>query len=232
MNGASKLDSFVSQPFSRKNCMIIINGITINANCIIAIIAVSIPCRIISPHPTGAASVADIKPYCASSAPPLHNKFITNAANIARNTRTPTIIHHRTPTLEATADSINRLCEKESIIAIMNTSFTLKSKETIAAIPAYKFKVLPRTSGTAASPDRPIKPMIGSNCSIIQGNTGVNCNIVTINVIGKITFPNVQVVVKPCKKPRFNIPFIRYPTLQINSLLFSLILLPCFVPIL
>src|SRR5699024_6496317 len=120
------------------------------------------------------------------------------AAVIASTRRTPEISHQLIPTLEATVDSMNKLCEKESITAKINTSFTEKSKEIIAAMPAYKFKLFPKTKGTAASPGKPNKPMIGLNNSIIHGKIGVCCRIVTINVIGKITFPNVHVTCNPC----------------------------------
>ena len=73
----------------------------------------------------------------------------------------------------ATDVSMKRLWEKESITARINTSFTVKSKVKIPAIPAYKFKKLPRTSGIAASPGKPSKRMNGVIKSIIHGKTGV-----------------------------------------------------------
>src|SRR5690606_23214839 len=110
-----------------------------------------------------------------------------------------------------TADSMNILCEKESIIAMMNTSLTVKSKDKIAPIPAYRFNVFPNTSGTAASPGRPSKYITGSTTSISHGNTGVYCRIVTIKVIGKITLPKIQTVLKPCLITHLKIPDIADP---------------------
>src|SRR5699024_12436772 len=62
------------------------------------------------------------------------------------------------------------------------------------------------TNGTAASPERPINFITGLTFSIIQGNIGVYWRMVTINVIGKITFPNIQTVFKPCCRPRYAVP--------------------------
>src|SRR5699024_6545361 len=155
VNGAKRLENMVNQPFSRKNCITIINSITITANCTTATPAVWIAGNVISPQPVGITSVAEVKPYCAGSDPPFQSKLIHMAASKARASRIPEINHQLTPTLEATVDSINKLWEKESITARINTSFTEKSNEIIAAIPAYRFKAFPRTKGTAASPDKP-----------------------------------------------------------------------------
>src|SRR5690606_2225865 len=114
----------------------------------------------------------------------------------------PTITHQLTPTLVATADSTNKLWLNDNIMAIINTSFTVNSKEIIAPMAAYKLRTFPNTNGKAASPGSPIQCITGSRSWINQGKTGVNCKMVTINVIGKITFPNVHVVCNPCFRPR------------------------------
>src|SRR5690554_1467204 len=115
-----------------------------------------------------------------------------NAATSANTIRIPDINHQLTPTLEATADSINKLCEKDSIIAIINTSLTVKSNETIARIAAYKFNAFPMTRGIAASPGKPISYISGATRFVNQDNTLVYCNIVIAIVIGKTIFPNVH----------------------------------------
>src|SRR5699024_5598903 len=155
-----------------------------------------------TPHPFTTTSLEDIKPYCADSAPPDQNRLIKTAATKARPIRIPEIIHQLTPTLDATADSINKLCENDSITAIIKTSFTVKSNEIIAAIPAYKFNAFPNTKGIAVSSDRQINFINWLILSITHGKTGVYCKNVTINVIGKITFPKVQTVLRPCCQPR------------------------------
>src|SRR5690625_2888875 len=155
---------------------------TITANCATAINAVWIACNVISPQPFGTTSADEVKPYCAGSPPPFHSKLIQIAASNARASRIPEINHQLTPTLEETVDSINKLWEKESITARINTSFTEKSNEIIAAIPAYRFKAFPRTKGTAASPDKPNNPITGLNNLMIHGKIGVCCKNVTINV--------------------------------------------------
>lgn len=60
------------------------------------------------------------------------------------------------------------------LTAKMKTSFTVKSKERIAPIPAYKFNVFPKTRGIAASPGKPITCINGSINEMSQGKTGVN----------------------------------------------------------
>src|SRR5699024_12050101 len=115
------------------------------------------------------------------------------AETSASEIRRPEISHQLTPTFDATVDSMNKLCEKDIITANIKTSFTVNSNDTIAAIPAYKFKAFPNTSGTAASPDSPRRPISGLILSITQGSTGVYCKMVTISVMGKMTFPNVHV---------------------------------------
>jgi hypothetical protein len=70
-------------------------------------------------------------------------------------------------------------------------------------------RAFPRTNGTAASPERPSNPITGSINAIIHGNTGVNYKMVTSNVIGKITFPNVHMVANPCFRPWYNITDIK-----------------------
>src|SRR5699024_885085 len=161
---------------------------------------------LISPQPVNSTSWSEMNPYFANSGPPDHVKLIIVAAMKASPIRMPEMNHQLTPTLEATADSINKLCENDSMIAIIKTSFTVKSNEIIAAIPAYKFNAFPKTNGTAASPERPINFITGLTFSIIQGNIGVYWRMVTINVIGKITFPNIQTVFKPCCRPRYAVP--------------------------
>src|SRR5690625_162420 len=120
-----------------------------------------------SPHPFNTTSLEDIKPYCADSAPPDQNRLIKTAATKANPIRTPEINHQLTPTLDANADSINKLCENDSMTAMIKTSFTVKSNEIIAAIPAYKFNAFPKTNGTAASPERPINFITGLTFSKI-----------------------------------------------------------------
>src|SRR5699024_3655550 len=115
-----------------------------------------------------------------------------NAVNNANPTRIPDMSHQLTPTFDATDDSINKLCEKESIIAIIKTSFTVNSKDTIATIAAYKFKKFPKTNCIAASPGKPIKCIIGASKSMNQGKIGVYCKIVTAIVTGKTIFPNIH----------------------------------------
>src|SRR5690625_1650921 len=130
---------------------------------------------------------------------------MTAADTIASPIRTAIMTENLTPTFAATADSTNKLWENDIIIAIINTSLTVKSKLTIAPIPAYKFKTFASTNGTAASPDKPINPINGSIQLMISGKTGVYCKIVTINVIGKIILPNVHVVSNPLFNPFFKV---------------------------
>src|SRR5699024_390934 len=104
----------------------------------------------------------------------------------------PEISHQLTPVREATADSINKLCEKDNIIARIKTSFTVKSNETIAPIPAYKLSVFPSTRGIAASPGKPMNSINGDTKRMNQSSTGVNCKMVTIIVTGKTILPKVQ----------------------------------------
>ena len=92
------------------------------------------------------------------------------------------------------------------MVANINTSFTVNSNDKIPAIPAYRFKALPKTRGIAASPRKPIKPINGSINCIIHGKTGVYCKITTINVIGKITLLNVHVVFRPADNPLLRVP--------------------------
>src|SRR5699024_4959176 len=99
----------VNQPKSRKNCIIIIKGITINDNCITASAAVFRPCKIIAGHVVKIISELEIKPYCAISLPPGQSKLTITTA-----TKTYTILnidkkHQFNPTLEARSDSINKL---------------------------------------------------------------------------------------------------------------------------
>ena len=82
----------------------------------------------------------------------------------------------------------------ESITAMINTSLIVKSSDKIAPMPAYKFKTLPKTSGTAASPGRPSSFITGAMISIIFCKTGVYPKTVIMNVTGKIIFPSNQVV--------------------------------------
>src|SRR5699024_1075546 len=143
-----------------------------------------------------------MKPYCAISVPPCQTKFIVIAEIKAKPIRIPDMSHQLTPTRDANADSINKLCEKDSIIAIINTSFTVNSNDTIAPIAAYKLRAFPNTRGIAASPGKPINFISGAIKSINHGNTGVYCNIVTAIVIGKTIFHNVHASDKPFLKPR------------------------------
>src|SRR5699024_4368950 len=126
--------------------------------------------------------------------------------------RMPEINHQLTPTLAATVDSMNKLWQNDSMIAMIKTSFTVKSKEIIAPIPAYKFNAFPNTSGTAASPGKPINPIKGDTLSTTYANTGVYCIMVTSSVIGKITLPKVHVTFTPCCEPRDAIPFNQHPS--------------------
>src|SRR5699024_1665771 len=173
VNGANTRDNASSQPFSRKNCIANIKGKITADNCNTAKIALFTPCQTMAVHVVSSTSDAAINPYCAGSDPPGHKILIKKADTNAKAIRIPEINHQFTPTLEATDDSINKLCEKDSIIAKINTSFTVNSNETIAPIPAYKLSAFPRTRGIAASPGRPINFMTGVKTSIIQGKTGV-----------------------------------------------------------
>src|SRR5699024_8235415 len=205
VNGANIFDKAVNQPNSRKNCITIINGKITRDNWTTAIVAVFNPCKNMADHVSNSTVGPLINPYCAISLPPCHTKLMTMAEIKAKATRILEISHQLTPTREANADSINKLCEKESIIAIINTSFTVNSNDTIAPIPAYKLSALPNTSGIAASPGNPINCINGATKLINQGNIGVYCNIVTAIVIGKTILPNVHASDKPCFNPRLTI---------------------------
>src|SRR5699024_5619445 len=90
--------------------------------------------------------------------------------------RIPEMSHQLTPTREATVDSMNKLWEKDSITAIVNTSLTVKSNETIAPIAAYKLRAFPNTKGTAASPERHKTPTTWINSMIINGKIRMTLN--------------------------------------------------------
>ncbi len=137
--------------------------------------------------------------------------------------RTTSTIHNFTPTFSATPVSMNKLCEKDNMTAMMNTSFTVNSNDKIPAIPAYKLSALPSTNGIAASPLSPNIPINGAISLIIQGNTGVCCKMTTSTVIGNMIFPSVQVVRSPafnpfCKRPHFPDPFLLILILHIDFL--------------
>src|SRR5699024_12025011 len=83
------------------------------------------------------------------------------------------ITHQLTPVLNATENSINKLCKKNNIIVKIKTSLIVKSNETIAPNPAYRLSAFPKTRGIAASPGRPINPISGDTNSINQSKTGV-----------------------------------------------------------
>src|SRR5699024_1295035 len=163
--------------------------------------AIFTPYQIISPHPVKSAWDEAINPYWASADPPSQTRLMTRAAISAKAIRIPEISHQLTPVRDATADSINKLCEKDNIIARIKTSFTVKSNETIAPIPAYKLRVLPSTRGIAASPGKPINSIKGDTKRINQSSTGVNCKIVTITVTWNTIFPNVHETRTPCCRP-------------------------------
>src|SRR5699024_273825 len=162
-----------------------------------AIVAVLTPYKIIADQVSSSTAGLLIKPYCAMSLPPCQTKLIVIAEIKAKAIRIPEISHQLTPTREAKADSINKLCENESIIAIIKTSFTVNSKDTIAPMASYRFKALPNTRGIAASPGKPIKPISGATKSINQGKICVYCKMVTATVIGKTILPKVQASDKP-----------------------------------
>src|SRR5699024_11423800 len=87
-----------------------------------------------------------------------------------------------------TANEIETLLEFRRVLfrsAIIKTSFTVKSNDIMAAIPAYKFKAFPSTKGIAVSPDKPINFINGLILSMIHGKTGVYCKNVIINEIGR-----------------------------------------------
>src|SRR5699024_8738726 len=106
----------------------------------------------------------------------------------------------------------NKLWQNDSMIAMIKTSFTVKSKEIIAPIPAYKFNAFPNTSGTSASPGKTIIHNKGDTSPIIHCNTGIYCNMDTSSVSRKITLPRVHVTFNPCCKPRYAIPFNKHPS--------------------
>src|SRR5699024_4689327 len=145
--------------------------------------------------------------YCAGSEPPDQTRLIKNADTSAKPTRIPEINHQFTPTLAATVDSINKLCEKDNIIAKINPSFTVKSNDTIAPIPAYRLIALPKTNGIAASPGNPITFINGVKKSIIHDIPDVYRKIVTKTVTGKTHFPNLNNTDTPCFKTLKNMPF-------------------------
>src|SRR5690625_1023671 len=207
VNGANPFDNASNQPDSLINCINIISGKITADNCKTAITAVFNPCKPIAVHVVSSTSDEEIKPYCAGSDPPDQTRLIKKADTSANPTRIPEINHQFTPTLEATADSINKLCEKDNIIAKINTSFTVKSNDTIAPIPAYKSSAFPKTSGIAASPGKPITFIKGVKRSIIHGKTGVYRKIVTKIVTGKTIFPNVHETETPCFNPLNIMPF-------------------------
>src|SRR5699024_9606941 len=207
VNGANPFDNASNQPDSLINCINSIRGKITADNCKTAITAVFNPCKPIAVHVVSSTSDEAIKPYCAGSDPPDHTRLTKNADMSAKPTRIPEINHQFTPTLAATVDSINKLCEKDNIIANINTSFTVKSNDTIAPIPAYKLSAFPKTSGIAASPGKPITFINGVKKSIIHGKTGVYRKIVTKIVTGKTIFPKVYETDTHCFNPLKIMPF-------------------------
>src|SRR5699024_132305 len=173
VNGLNTLETISIHPSSRKNCIISISGKITAANCNTAMNADFKQCITIAGEEDSSACPEEIKPYCAGSAPPLQKTWMIHAATSASTIRIPEISHQLTPVLDATDDSINKLCEKDSIIAIIKTSLIVKSNETIAPIPAYRLSAFPKTRGIAASPGRPINPISGDTNSINQSKTGV-----------------------------------------------------------
>src|SRR5699024_5238988 len=127
--GANLLEITFNQPKSLKYCITIINGITINDSCKTANKAVCIPCKIMLDQDVRVTSEFDISSDRVLSEPEDHSKLIKIAANIASAILNPEINHQLTPTRDANADSKNNLCEKDSNIAIINTSLTVKSKD-------------------------------------------------------------------------------------------------------
>src|SRR5699024_10852647 len=96
--------------------------------------AVLNPCKTIALQLCNTTSELAKNQYCAISAPQYHTRLIISAERIAKTILIRETSHQLTPTRDATADSTNILCENDNIIAIINTSLTVKSNEIIAPI--------------------------------------------------------------------------------------------------
>ncbi|EOD00566.1 hypothetical protein L21TH_1384 [Caldisalinibacter kiritimatiensis] len=106
-----------------------------------------------------------------------------------------------TPVFLATAVSTKRLCENDSITAIIVISFTDSVIDATAPIAAYKFTTFPKTIIIAASPGNPTKFIIGENKYDIHSIAGVCFKIVTNIYTGIIILVNIHVVFIPLFKP-------------------------------
>ena len=106
-------------------------------------------------------------------------KFRTSPDNIARDSLTSTTIIKLTPVLLATADSKNKLWEKDNITAKMVICFMVNDKLTMAPIPAYRLIQFPRTKTREASPGKPNSLIVGSNQAEIVSRAPLNFNKLT-----------------------------------------------------
>lgn len=113
------------------------------------------------------------------------------------NKITPTL----TPVFLATAVSVNRLCEKDSITAIIVISFPVKLRLAKAPIAAKIFTMFPNTNTRDASPGNPNILITGARkferiCSI-----PVFSNIVMNIYTGTIILAKTKVVLRPFFSP-------------------------------
>jgi len=127
--------------------------------------------------------------------------FTTKPEIMASDNLIKITINKLTPVLLATADSTNRLWEKDSITAKIVACLTVKDKLAMAPMAAMRFIQLPKTSTMEASPGKPNIPITGPNHMEIIFRIPLNLKKVTKKYTGTIILVNLHKVKIPFFKP-------------------------------